>query len=223
MMRLSVFLSIVILVVGGTFTSEAQSISASVDLPKLLQNKEIEVFNRNISTLNDNPKGIHLDGKSGDGVAWIKNSNFYEGTITFDVRGKDIMQQSFVGMAFHGKNDSTFDVIYFRPFNFQSTDPVRKSHSVQYVSLPAWEWEKLRTQYPGKYESAITPAPAPTDWIHCRIKIKDEMVYVYVNNIAEPVLTVKKISPTIRGRLGFWVGNNSDGDFDNLSVSITKN
>ncbi|MEX6687272.1 hypothetical protein QTN47_07185 [Danxiaibacter flavus] len=221
--RFLVLLCITILLISGTATLQAQTISALVDLPGLLQNKEIEVFNRNISPLKDNPQGIHLDAKSGDGVAWIKNSTFKEGTITFDVRGKDVMQQSFVGMAFHGKNDSTFDVIYFRPFNFQSPDPARKSHAVQYVSLPDWDWEKLRTQFPGKHENAINPAPSPNEWIHCSIKIKDEMVYVYVNNITEPVLTVKKISPTIQGKIGFWVGNNSDGDFANLSVSITKN
>ena len=223
MNRFWVRLCITMLLISGTTVLQAQTISAPVDLPKLLQNKEIEVVNRSISQLNDHPQGIHLNAKAGDGVAWIKNSTFTEGTITFDVRGKDVMQQSFVGMAFHGRNDSTFDVIYFRPFNFQSQDPVRKSHAVQYVSLPAWDWEKLRTQFPGKYENAVNPAPSPTEWIHCSIKIRNEMVYVYVNNITEPVLTVKKIAPTTQGKIGFWVGNNSDGDFANLSVSITKN
>lgn len=223
MIRLSALLSMAILLTVCICNLQAQSTSASIDLSKLLQNKEIEVVNRNISLLSDSPQVVHLDARAGDGVAWIKNSTFSEGTITFDVRGKDAMQQSFVGMAFHGKNDSTFDVIYFRPFNFQSPDAVRKSHAVQYVSLPAWDWEKLRTQYPGKYQNAINPAPSPNDWIHCKIKIRNEMVYVYVNNITEPVLTVKKISPTIQGKMGFWVGNNSDGDFANLNVSITKN
>jgi len=41
-----------------------------------------------------------------------------------------------VGIAFHGSDNKTLDAIYFRPFNFQSTDPVRKIHAVQYVSHP---------------------------------------------------------------------------------------
>ena len=47
----------------------------------------------------------HMNEAPGDGIAWIKR--FTEGTIELDIRGKDAFQQSFVGMAYHGIDDST--------------------------------------------------------------------------------------------------------------------
>ncbi len=54
------------------------------------------------------------------GIAWINDIRFSDGIIEFDVKGKNVLQQSFVGFAFHGSNDSTYDAVYFRPFNFKS-------------------------------------------------------------------------------------------------------
>src|ERR1700761_1813782 len=97
--------------------------------------KQYTVVNRSASAGVD-AGSIHLDEKDGDGVAWIKGKSFSTGTIELDIKGKDKPQGSFIGMAFHGSNDSTFEVVYFRPFNFRSTDPVRKGHAVQYVASP---------------------------------------------------------------------------------------
>src|SRR5450755_2302136 len=78
------------------------------DLIKLAASKKITVFNRNMTLLTDvqHSNGLHLDEKPGIGLAWLDGVYFSSGTIEFDVRGKDIMQQSFVGIAFHGINDS---------------------------------------------------------------------------------------------------------------------
>src|ERR1700753_392814 len=81
------------------------------------------VFNRAFTI--DGEGVIHMNEAPGDGVAWIKGQSFTEGTIEVDIRGKDVFQQSFVGMAYHGSNDSTFEAVYFRPFNFHSADPAR--------------------------------------------------------------------------------------------------
>ena len=176
--------------------------------------------NRNVTVLKDakNKNGVHLDEKEGDGVAWLNEIRFGNGIIEFDVKGRDMMQRSFAGIAFHGSNDSTMDVIYFRPFNFQSPEAERKNHSVQYVSLPAYDWQKLRTQFPGKYEHAIDKAPQPNDWFHVRIIIKAPKISVYVNDNSLPDLVVDQLSDRKEGMIGFWVGNNSDGDFANLKL-----
>ena len=63
--------------------------------------------------------------------------------VITDIRGKDVMQQSFVGVAFHGVNNETLDAVYFRPFNFRSDDPVRKVHAVQYISHPNYPWHRI--------------------------------------------------------------------------------
>src|SRR5579872_6372654 len=99
---------------------------------------------------------IHMDERDGDGIAWIKDETFTAGTIDFDAKGKDILQRSFVGFAFHGVNDSTFEAVYFRPFNFRNTDVTRQAHCVQYVALPGYDWQRLRTEHPGVYEQAVS-------------------------------------------------------------------
>ncbi len=128
------------------------------------------------------------------------------------------MQQSFVGIAFHGTNDSTFDAVYFRPFNFLSNDTIRKRHSVQYISLPKYDWSLLRQQYPGKYENALIKTVEPEEWFHAKIIVSNERIEVFVNNDDKPSLTVKPISNHTTGNIGFWVGNNSDGEFSNLII-----
>ena len=191
------------------------------DLPKLFNEKKIRTVNRNITVSNDAQykNGIHLDEKAGNGVAWLDDTRVANGTIEFDVKGRNVMQQSFVGLAFHGLNDSTMDAIYFRPFNFQSPDTERKNHSVQYVSLPTYDWQKLRTDFPNKYEHTINSSPQPNDWFHVRIVIKNSEVSAYVNNNSTPDLVVNQLSNRKEGMIGFWVGNNSDGDFANLKIT----
>ena len=187
--------------------------------PGLSKTTNFRVINRQITVLNEQGKNaVHLDAKPGDGVAWINNITFEKGIIEFDVKGKNVLQQSFVGIAFHGLNDSTFDAIYFRPFNFQSRDVSRKNHSVQYVSLPQFDWSALREKYPGKYENSLLKALNPEGWFHAKVVVDATNIAVYVNDDKDPSLVVKPISNHTTGKIGFWVGNNSDGDFSNLTI-----
>lgn len=199
----------------------AQQGNIMPDLNMLIKEKKITTYNRDASSLNDpqHKNGIHLNAKEGDGVAWLNNIHFSNGIIEFDVKGRNMMQQSFVGIAFYGSNDSTMDAIYFRPFNFQSPDASRKSHSVQYISLPDYDWQRLRTEFPNKYEQAIDPSPQPDEWFHVRVVINSPKVTVYVNNNTNPSLVVDELSNRKEGLVGFWVGNNSDGDFANLIIT----
>jgi len=61
-------------------------------------------------------------------------------------------------------DNETYDGIYFAPFNFQSTDPVRKIHAVQYISHPDHTWDILREKQNGKYEKEVIPSPKGNDW-----------------------------------------------------------
>jgi len=101
----------------------------------------------------------------GDGVAYVEGLEFTKGTIECDVRGKDIQQQSFVGVAFHGVDGTSYDAIYFRPFNFRTKDPARRAHAVQYISHPTYTWQKLRAEQPGRYEQPVNPVPDPNEWL----------------------------------------------------------
>lgn len=178
------------------------------------------VVNRTVSHLTDGPKrGIRFDQKPGDGLVWLPDVPFTNGVIEFDVRGKDVLQQSFVGVAFHGEDDKTYEAIYFRPFNFRSDDPVRKIHAVQYIAHPTYTWQKLRNDFPDKYEAAVKLAPDPNGWFHVRVEVASPKVQVFVNDSSSPALVVDQLVQGTGNRLGLWVGNNSAGDFANLAVS----
>ncbi len=149
----------------------------------------------------------------------MRGVEFSDGIIDLDIKGKDVFQQSFVGVAFHGADNKTLDAVYFRPFNFQATDSARRIHAVQYVSHPDNTWFVLRQNYNGKYEKAIIPPPDPDKWFHVRIVIRYPQVSVYVNNSPDPSLVVDQLNERRSGKIGLWVGNNSDGDFANLKIT----
>jgi len=214
------FFFVIILGLLSILTASGQGQLVKYDLINLFENGTIEPFNRKLSQFSENDKkGIRFSKNPGDGMAWLKGIEFSNGIIEVDIRGKDIMQQSFVGIAFHGVNNETLDAIYFRPFNFQSTDPVRKIHAVQYISHPDFTWQVLREKHNGKYEKAVTPSPAGNDWFHAKIIIEYPKVTVYVNGNPEPSLVIDKLNDRKTGKIGLWVGNTSDGDFANLQIT----
>lgn len=199
--------------------ANAQENIVKYDLPSMSVNNQLEVFNRSVSPFSENDtNGIRFSKNENDGIAWLKHVIFSNGSIEVDIKGSDELQQSFVGIAFHGMDNNTFDAIYFRPFNFKSDDPVRKIHAVQYISMPDYSWEVLREKFNGKYEKAVVPAPDANEWFHVKISIKSPLVTVYVNGNQEACLTVEKLNNRASGKIGLWVGNNSAGDFANLQI-----
>jgi hypothetical protein len=180
----------------------------------------LTVVNRQLSSGTDG--SLHLNAVDNAGFAWLNNRQFINGTIAFDVKGNDQMQGSFVGIAYHGLNDTTYECVYFRPFNFVADDAVRKSHGVQYIAMPKYDWPVLREQFPNKYEQAVVPAPNPNGWFHVRITITPKKVNVYVNGIQRPMLQVEPLVNTGGTKVGYWVGNGSPGDWKNLKITDTK-
>jgi Domain of Unknown Function (DUF1080) len=178
------------------------------------------VFNRAF-TIDAN--GVaHMNEAPGDGVAWINGQVFTEGTIEVDIRGKDVFQRSFVGIAYHGIDDSTFEAVYFRPFNFRSPDPARLLHAVQYEAPPVYDWSKLRQEHPDFYEKPVTPAPDPNEWFHARIVVGSDSVRVFVNGAAVAALRVAPIVHRAGRKIGYWVGNGSSGDWKDLHITSKK-
>jgi len=163
---------------------------------------------------------IYLNSKPNDGLLWIKEPVFTNGKIDLDIKGKDVKGKSFVGIAFHGQDSSTYDAIYFRPFNFKN--PQKKNNSIQYISHPEHTWFKLRQKYPKKYENAVIPAPEPSEWFHVTVVVNYPSVKVYINHAKEPSLDINQISTHKKGWIGFWVGNNSDGYFKNLKIETQE-
>jgi len=190
-----------------------------INLADAQQKGKLTVVAREAKSLKDgDKKGVRISQERNEGLVWIQGYKFSEGTIEFDVKGQDVFQQSFVGLAFHAQNDSTYDAIYFRPFNFYAKDSVRYIHAVQYVAHPQFPWKKLRDERNAQFEKAIPNAPNPNEWFHAKVVVKGKSVQVFVNDRKEAVLKVEKLSAFSNGQIGLFVGDGSGGDFANLVI-----
>lgn len=172
--------------------------------------------NRTISTLKEKP-GVHLSAAEGSGIAWVKEVSFTNGTIEVDVKGKNVKQGSFIGIAFHGVSKDDCEAVYFRPFNFVATDSLARMHMVQYVQDTLYGWERLRDEHPGMYENKVVSPPDPNGWFHVKVVVNGTAIKAYVNNTL--CLSVTSLNKKDTGKVGLWVGNGSDGDFANLKIA----
>jgi hypothetical protein len=139
-----------------------------------------------------------------------------------DIRGQEAMQQSYVGVAFHRNDDNTYEAVYLRPFNFRAQDPARKQHAVQYISLPKFDFQDLRDEFPEEFENPVDASIVPTDWVKVRVAVEGSKVQIHVGSAKELTLGVRKLGQLDGGQVGLWVGNQSGGDFANLVVTPTK-
>ncbi len=131
---------------------------------------------------------------------------------TADARG-------FVGAAFRTNADgSKYECFYIRPTNGRAEDQLRRNHSTQYISFPDYEWNRLRTETPGKYESYVDLVPGKRTML--KIVVNGTKAQLYVNGAAQPVLIVNdlKLGDTT-GAIALWVGVGTEAYFADLRVS----
>lgn len=179
-------------------------------------------YNRSIEQLTEYGRAVlRFSEGTGAGLAWINGIEFIDGTIEFEAKGRDVMQKSFLGIAFHGVDSSTYETVYFRPFNFQSQDPNRKIHAVQYSFEPKFGFQQLRDTRKDEFEAAILPADIKaTDWFRAKIVVKNKRITVFINGSEQPCMQVTSLNNSPAGKkIGFWVGNFSNGDFANFKIS----
>ena len=213
------FRAIIFLCLFSVSICQAQLLK-KIDLEKLLNDNQLVVHGKqNITAVKDgNYKGI-----STTGIVWLKNLHFSTGSIDVDLRGRDVFQKSFLGIAFHGIDTVTYDAVYFRPFNFQSGDTLRRKHQVQYISEPDYPWYRLRKEHPLIYENGIISPPVASNWFHAHIVIDECEIRVYVNQSRAPSLIVKKLNTRTDGLVGLWTDSLAlPGDFANLVISPAK-
>jgi hypothetical protein len=160
---------------------------------------------------------IHLTNTSGKtAMLWLEKANFKNGTIELDIKGKDVDGESFVGVAFHARDNETYDAIYFRPFAFDM--PEKKDHSVQYISLPGFDWDILREKHMGKYERSIIPEVNGNDWFHVKIVVLHPSVKVFVNGSRQPTMEIEQLNNGKYHGLALWM-DSQDGQFKNVTVT----
>lgn len=199
----------------SAFFANAQK-TKQYNLAELLDNDQLI-----IDTLNHAQKlydNNYSNAISLQKIAWLKGVSFNQGTIDIDLQGKDVFLQSFLGIAFHASDSNHYEVIYFRPFNFQYPDTARRRWSLQYMQVPDYPWNKLRQQHPLVYENSITPPPKASKWFHARIVVGKDSVKVFVNHASTPSLQAKRLGNTETGMIGLW-DDELSGDFANLSIT----
>ena len=213
-----VLLGVAGLAQGSAFAAEA----IAPDLQKISQGVGAKLVGKTTAKWDANVKGKAALFTTG--VIWLDGVNFSEGTIECDILGKSAPRGSnFPGVVFHGVNDTTFDSVYFRPFNFRAENPENARHAVQYVSPPQWTWQKLRAEKTGQYEKPIAPAPDGDVWFRAKIVVDRKQVSVFVNDATSPSLVVDKLNDRADGKVGITGGDAGEGGyFANLKITAKK-
>jgi len=183
--------------------------------------RKLRVVNREATRVQDR-KGVRLSPRSGYGAAWVEGTEFHSGTIEVDIRGRESLQQNYVGIAFHRKNDTTYEAVYLRPFNFRAADVLHRQHAVQYISLPKFDFQDLRDTFPEEFENPVDASIDPTGWVRLHVVVGSNNVQIHVGSANEVTLEVRKLGQLDGGQVGLWVGNVSGGDFANLVITPTK-
>jgi hypothetical protein len=208
--KMNVFVTMFFLIPITSFCQQ------QINLPDKFQNKEIKAVNRIISLYEGQLDAVEMNAENGDGIGILKDVEFDKGTIEIELLGENNPGKSFIGVAFNIQNDTTYEAIYFRPFNFVAKEQIRKGHMVQYIFHPEFTWRKLREEGTGEFENEIETPPNPDDWFKVIININEEKVEVYVNELSEPVLVIDRLIVSISGKIGIWTGFGSSGRFKNL-------
>jgi hypothetical protein len=196
-----------------------QNLYSQIYKPNLQDKAQLSTNARTFKYIEVNgDKGLRIEEGDGTSLMILTDIIFSNGIVEFDCKGRNLVGKSFLGIAFHIQNDSTYDAVYFRPFNFSNPDTIRRWRAVQYISLPKYDWDKLREEFPWKYENKVNPVPNADEWFHCKITVKDMLISVFVNNSAKPSLVVNKLTTTTKGKIGLWVEGGSEGSFANLEI-----
>ena len=161
-----------------------------------------------------------------DTFAFVPNFDFHDGTIEVDVAGSPLPgapagARGFIGVAFRidaAGGSFACEALYIRPTNGRAEDQVRRNHSTQYFAFPGYDFDRLRREAPGQYESYADMVPG--EWTHLRIEVSGATARLFVGDASQPALIVRdlKRGPDSHGTVGLFVGNNTDGHFRNLSV-----
>ncbi len=205
-----------ILVLGMFLFISNSFFGQQIDLSNKFKNKKIKAVNRTLSLYGDHKDAVEMNAQDADGLGILDDIEFSKGTIEVELLGENNPGKSFIGIAFNIQNDETYEVIYFRPFNFVADEQIRKDHMVQYIFHPEFTWRKLREERTGEFENEISVPPNPDAWFKASIKITDKRVEVYVDEIAEPVLSVDRLTSIKSNKIGIWTGFGSSGRYKNL-------
>jgi hypothetical protein len=156
--------------------------------------------------------------------AKVLNTDFSNGIIEVKVLSRLLntapdFARGFIGVAFRiDESNSIFECIYIRPTNGRCDDQIRRNGSTQYFSYPDYKFDRLRSEFPRKYESYADMGL--DEWIKIKIIVNNYKAVLFLNDSKYPVLIVNdlKHGSDISGGIGFWIDIGTDGYFTDLRV-----
>jgi hypothetical protein len=158
--------------------------------------------------------------------AFVPGVDFHDGTIEVDVSGGILPDappgaRGFIGIVFRVEttgNAFACEGLYLRPTNGRADDQVRRNHSTQYFSFPDYDFDRLRRESPGKYESYVDLIP--DQWTTMLVEVQGRGAKLYVGGASQPCLVVSdlKRGPYAHGTVGLYVDNGTNGHFRNLRI-----
>ena len=158
--------------------------------------------------------------------ARLVDSDFHDGTIEVDVRARlmhwaDIDCRGFIGIVFRATDDSDrFESFYVRPRNGRScAEPQRRIHTMQYFSYPGYTFAYFRERGISDYEAKADIEM--DEWIHLKAEVAGASARFYVDDMEAPALVVGEMfgGADLRGGVGLYVDNGTEGNFKNLKVT----
>jgi hypothetical protein len=142
-------------------------------------------------------------------LAFLKGAQIQDGTIECDIALKvttppGVRMPGFVGVAFRARPDAShYELFYLRPGNPRSEDQAMRNHSVQYVSIPGFDWYKLRR-----------------DWTHLKIDVHGRVAKLFIDGSKNPSLVVNGLKgEDLRGSIALWGYAGEEAYFANLKIT----
>ena len=176
-------------------------------------------------TISDDARRRMAADEGLDELVIIEGIDFSSGVIEAELAGAPGPNagegaRGFVGIAFRVQPDlKTYDAFYLRPTNGRADDQERRNHSAQYISHPAWTWDRLRRETPGRYEAYVDLVPDA--WTPIRIEVRGNRARLFVNNQPQPTLIVNdvKTGAQAHGAIALWLDGGTVAHFRNLRVT----
>lgn len=119
-------------------------------------------------------------------IVFLPDAKFREGILECD-----LAVGSFGGLAFHVSEDARqAELMQFRILD---TKKERNKRILAYCVHKDWQtgWRELRRKEPGKYD--VATKIAKDKWFHLKLVLTGKNLEVFINEDAEPVLTVETL------------------------------
>jgi len=201
-MKIVSFLIILIFLINICLSIQAQEIPFSSDRWDIeAEEYELVEFNGQETLL--------LKG----GVAFLKDVDFLNGTIEFDIAIPD--QRGFMGAVWRLQDRQNYEEFYIRPH--QSGNPDANQYTPVFNGLASWQL------YHGEgYGRPVNYIYE--QWMHVKIVVNDQSGEVYIMDMETPALIIHEMKRKLQsGKIGVEAGDFAPGRFANFKYSIEEN